>query len=72
MVDNCVLYKKGMSLLMYVNDLILMNKCNGMINEKIQVMKEIFMTDNMGTISNYLGIKVTQYKTDHDDWSIYD
>ena len=67
MVDDCVLYKKSMSLLMYVNDLILMNKCNGMINEKIQVMKEIFMTDNMGTISNYLGIKVTQYKTDHAD-----
>ena len=51
-IDECVFYKKDSILLMYVDDLILINKSDEVINNEIEQTKKVFNVDDMGDVKD--------------------
>ena len=47
-------------MLMYVDDLILLNASNKAINDEIVTLKTLFDIDDMGLVKDYLGMKVCE------------
>ena len=60
-IDECVFYKDGTIMLMYVDDLILLNASNNAINEEIVRLKQLFDIDDMGLVKDYIGVKVCEH-----------
>ena len=54
-------YKQECTLLMYVDDLILLHKSDQVIDNEIKLMKNIFKMEDMGEVKDYLGVNVQQY-----------
>ena len=59
-IDECIFYKDSSILLMYVDDLIVLNKSNKVINDEIKTMRTIFNMEDIGNINDYLGVKVSR------------
>ena len=45
-------------MMMYVDDLILMNEANDVINDEIATLKKMLDVDNMGMTKDYSGVSV--------------
>lgn len=52
-INECIFYKGKTVILMYVDDLILMNEADNVINEEIVTLKQMFDVDDMKKIKDY-------------------
>ena len=57
-IDKCVFYCKSTTILQYIDDLIIFNKDDNNIKRAINDLKERFDLEDMGNVTNFLGVKV--------------
>jgi len=59
-IDPCVFYYKGVVMLVYVDDTILLGPTREGIDTVIQLLHSQFSIEDEGEISDYLGVKITK------------
>jgi hypothetical protein len=59
-IDPCVFYYRKCVILIYVDDTILLGPTKQEVEHVISMMKSSFDTQDEGTISDYLGVKITR------------